>query len=536
MAQEERRMKQTIAATLFFIAGTAIGKLLGFAKEVSLGAYFGVTYEVDAYVVVLNVPVVIFAGISGAFAFSFIPVFLNLHRTDPQAAQRFMNNFINMTLLFLIIPLTLAEVFAREAIGLIAPEFAEQTAALAAVMLRMILPIVVTLFISDLFNAYLNSFHRFGVTSLHWVIFNGFSLVIFFLLVAKLGIHAMVIGTVIASLFQMVLPLIAARRGGYRYQWTLKFKDPALKQMFWISIPAFISSIAVQINLLVDRNLASGLAEGSIAAMNFAQKLYFIPLGLIAAPLLTVVYPMFVEAAQSQQWSRLRGMVQQNMKLLIFMFLPVFFCMVLFAVPIVSFVYEYGNFNERAVTMTAVALQFYALGALMQPLKDLMDRTLFSMKRNKAIMLASIISMIINVTLNLLLIQSMGMAGLALATSIASLGNVIALFLFIRVQLRQRDGEIESNPEASRLKDQQARGGYLPDLPFMIKCLLASALTVLAMSAVFLYIGNEEKWSVATTFGIGIIIYLAGAYFLRIHELRALIAFIRRKTDSQGRP
>ncbi|MEM5647327.1 lipid II flippase MurJ [Bacillus cereus] len=95
----QEHTKRFLIVTLFFTLGTALGKLLGFAKEITLGAYFGTNHAVDAYVVALNIPTIVFTGITGAFAFSFIPIFMELKGKDSLKAYRFMNNFLNIVLL-----------------------------------------------------------------------------------------------------------------------------------------------------------------------------------------------------------------------------------------------------------------------------------------------------------------------------------------------------------------------------------------------------------------------------------------------------
>lgn len=322
-----------------------------------------------------------------------------------------MNNFLNIVLLIFFIPLLLIELQPNLFISIFANGLPEQTALLSAYLLQIIFPTVFCTFMIDIFNAYLNSLHKFRITSMQWVVLNGITLIIFVSLVNWIGIYALALGVIIGNIVQNTLVYFASKREGYRYRFVIDWKDPSLKTMIKLSIPAFITSMSIQINLLVDRTLVSGLEEGSIAALNYSQKLYFIPLGLIAAPVLTVMYPKFVGYVTDSKWKDFVNLMETNIKVLLYLFIPVFIYFTFFTEQIVKVVYNYGEFGKDSIMMTATALQFYALAALMQPLKDLLDRLLFSLKLNRYIMYASIFSMIINVILCIILVNKMGLAG-----------------------------------------------------------------------------------------------------------------------------
>jgi putative peptidoglycan lipid II flippase len=509
----KQETRNILLVTLFFTLGTAIGKVLGFANQITLGSYFGTSYTVDAYVMALNIPTIIFSGITGAFAFSFIPIFMELKGKDPARAYRFMNNFINIVLLIFIIPLILIEVEPQWFIRLFAHGFSQKTAFLSASLLQLLFPTVFFTFMNDIFNAYLNSLQKFKVSSIQWVVLNGITLLVFFILVKTLGIYSLVVGVIIGNIVQAIIAVQASKKEGYRFQPTLNINDPFIKTMFLLSIPAFITSISIQINLLVDRSLVSGLAEGSIAALNYAQKLYFIPLGLVSAPVLTVMYPKFVEFVNQNEWDKFKKMIESNIKLILFMFIPVFVYFIFFAQEIVKLVYNYGAFGQKAVSMTGVALACYALASIMQPIKDLLDRLMFSLKLNKLIMYASIFSMIINVILCFLLIRPLGIAGAALSTSISSACTVAILSLSLIKFLR---GKASSSMHFSL---------------FIVKTGLASLIS-LYLSKLCLHFVSDSKITILLAIGFGALLYLIITYILRIDEFQQVLLLIRKRKDN----
>lgn len=504
-----------LRTTVLFTLGTIVGKILGFLKEVSIGSIYGTTAPVDAYGLAMTIPTIVFSGLTGAFAISFIPIFMRKYRENQEEAYLFMNNFLHIMLLIFIVPILLMELLAEPLIALIGFGFPPEVQQLSVTMLRIITPMVLFTFLGDTFNAYLNGFHHFKVTAIYWIVFNGVTLLIFLSFVDDIGIIAVAVGMLIASLFQGTIPLFASRKIGYRYQFRVNWHDPGLKEMVRLGIPAFITSIAIQLNLAVDKSLATSLGEGAIAALNYAQKLYFLPLGLVAGPIATVVYPILVEAYTDKDRTQFKQTVQQTTNVLLILFIPVAMFLVWFAAPTIRLAFGYGMFGEKSVALTAFGLQFYALAALAQPLKDFYDRVLFAMQLNRKIMWITIVSVIVTILLNFTLIIPLRHGGLALATSLGVTLSVLAL-IYVYKQVTQ-DGQLLRH-----------------SLPALVKAIVASIIALcVAYGTLWGLEASMGQFAAIISYLLAIPAYLLALWLMKTKELLVLFQYRKREGATQ---
>ncbi|MGM9986037.1 MAG: murein biosynthesis integral membrane protein MurJ [Bacillaceae bacterium] len=424
--------KKMIVTTFFFTLGTGLGKLFGFGKEVMLGSYYGTSYVVDAYVISLNIPGVLISGMISALTVSFLPIFTELYKCKKDEAFSFLNHTITIVFLFLFIPLVLVECFPTFFISLFAPNIEIKTRLLAESLLQFLFPIVFFLFLIELLSAYLNSQHSFFATGYRWAVVNIITLLTFFALASTIGIYALILGVLLGNMVQLIFTIYEAKKFGYCYTFTLRLKNSPFTKLLQLSVPAFITTMAMQINLMVDRSFVSALQEGSIAALNYAQKLYLIPTGLLAAPILTIMYTQFVHLGTEKRWDQYSKLFHYHLKCLFFLFVPIGVYLLFYAKELITLVYDYGSFNEDSIEKTKIALQAYALAALLYPMKDLLDRSLFSLKENKKIMIVSLVSILVNFLLCVLLIPPFGLGGAAFATSLSTLFSALFLYQYIK--------------------------------------------------------------------------------------------------------
>jgi putative peptidoglycan lipid II flippase len=203
-------------------------------------------------------------------------------------------------------------------------------------------------------------------------------------------------------------------------------------------IPVILATGAGSLGLVVDRMLASGLPEGSIAALNFGFLLSQFPLGIFAVAVTTVIYPTFAEYAAKKDLTGLRHALVAGVRVTLFIVLPMSVAFVVLRQPMVRVLFQRGAFNPRATGLTATALLFFSLGLAPMALQNLISRVYFSLQDTLTPMLLGIGAVAVNIVLNLLLIRPLAHGGLALSTSLAALFSMVLLFMV----LRRRMGEL----------------------------------------------------------------------------------------------
>lgn len=413
---------------------TIVSKVLGFIREASLAAVFGATYATDAYLVAQTIPYLLFATISYALTTTFIPVYTHIREKDGQdAAFRMANTVMFAVGCISLVFILIGELLAEKLVSVVAPGFEGPVAELTAYLSRIIFPMMIFQLLSGIITGILQADGEFGVPTAAGLVQNIsiISSIIFF--GPKYGIGAVALGTLIGSAGATIVKLPALRRTGFRWQWGFDLKDPGLQRMAVLIMPAIVGAGAGQLNTVVDRILASGLPEGRVAALSYANRLMGLAPGILGASLVTVMYPTLANLAAKREWRGFADNLVDTLSMIHFLLAPIAVGAIVLREPLVRIVYQRGVFDEAATQQTAWALLFLSLGMAIFTMRDLVSRSFFALQDTKTPMIVGLVTVGINIVLNFLLVGPLEQGGLALATSIASLcGLVLSLWIMHR--------------------------------------------------------------------------------------------------------
>lgn len=188
-----------------------------------------------------------------------------------------------------------------------------------------------------------------------------------------------------------------------------------------MSLPVFIGVAINELNVLVDKSLASSLVSGSISALNYANKLNSLILGVFISAITTVIFPLLAKESNSGNIKGMKMIMRYGVNLILLITIPATVGLIVLAKPIVEVAFETGEFDATATIMTTQALIFYSLGLVAMALRLLITKVYYSLQDTKTPMVNSAISVGFNIVLNIILVRFMTHAGLALATSIATI-------------------------------------------------------------------------------------------------------------------
>ncbi|MDI3298019.1 MAG: murein biosynthesis integral membrane protein MurJ [Bacillota bacterium] len=428
-------------ATLTILVITVVSKLFGFAREAAIGAVFGATRVVDAYLVASNIPILFFAAVNAAATSVIIPNYAHVRESEGErAALRYANAALALMTAGLLAVTLLSELLTPWLVGLMAPGFGPAERALTVRLSRILLPALLFQSLAGWAAGILESNQHFAAPSAIGIPYD--VLIVLGALVggipvaarwgAEAGVLFLAGGTLLGSLSQVLIQLPVLRRYGWRLQWAWEPRHPAIVASGRMLVPVLVNSAAGAVNLFVDRLLASGLAAGSIAALNYGNRLYGVPAGLLVMPLVTVLYPTFSAQTAAEELDAFRNGVRRGLGLIGAVALPAMVGMVLLRADIVRVVYERGAFDARASAMTAVAFAFYGLSLLGGGWSLLLSRAFWSLRDSLTPMWVGVTTVVVNVGLNLALVRVMGLGGLALSTSLASTAGGLLLLLLLR--------------------------------------------------------------------------------------------------------
>ncbi|OAT80346.1 murein biosynthesis integral membrane protein MurJ [Desulfotomaculum copahuensis] len=429
--------KQIARAALVVMVALLISKIMGYAREAALASGFGAGASTDAYLVAVIVPALLFGMVGSAITTVAIPIFSEyLHQPEkrPELPDLIWTTFHAVTgilLLFALAGFPAAPFIVR----LLAPGFGPAEARLTAHLVRIMLPMVVLMGLAGWAQGVLNAHRHFTAPALIGIPYNLIMIGGIIFSAVHRSIDGVAWSMVLATLSQFLtqLPALYRLRTGYRP--VCKLRHPALKRMLLLSGPVLVGTGANQLNLVVDRILASGLVVGSISALNYAQRVVTIPQGLLATPLITVLYPSLTEHTAVDDPAGFRSTLKHGMNMLAFLLIPLTAGIIVLRHDIIRFLFERGAFDARAAEMTAVALCFFIPGLLFLCWRDYLNRAFYALQDTVTPMWTGAAGVVVNIGLNLLLVRHLALAGLALSTSAAAAVCTILLLVFLRRRL-----------------------------------------------------------------------------------------------------
>ncbi|CEI73362.1 murein biosynthesis integral membrane protein MurJ [Romboutsia hominis] len=429
-------MSRVLKATIGLMLVTLLAKVLGFGRELVLASIYGTSSYSDAYLTAMNIPNVIFSAIGATLSTTFIPLYFETNKVGgKEKSLEFANNILNIVVITSIILAIVSLVFTKPLVKLFAIGFEGEILKTTIEFTRILVLGIIFIGLTDIMVAYLQIHNNFTIPGLISVPYN-IIIIASIIMSIWIGPKFMVWGTLIAIITKFIFLIPFAKKYSYKYKLRVDFKDPYLKKMFILVLPVFIGVMVTQANAMIDRTLASTLVEGSISALNYANRLNEFVLVLFIASVGSVMYPILSKLSSENNQEEIKKIIERCINCIIILAIPISVGAIVLSEPIVKVLFQRGAFDETATNMTSIALIMYSIGLVGLGLRDILRRIFYSLKDTKSPMVNGIISMLINIGLNLLLVKKMGHAGLALATSISS---IICVFLFLK-KLKQKIG------------------------------------------------------------------------------------------------
>lgn len=424
------KIGRTAAQTAILMAIlTLISKGFGFIREMIMANFYGISYVTDAYVLAVAIPGILFAGVFGAVGTAYMPVFSKIaEEKGPKEGSKFTSEIINILLIVSIFAAIVGIVFSDQIVSIFAVEgFPEKTAELTSFFLKVTFCYTFFTSTAGVLESYLQYRGIFLSQIIVGYVLNLCIIVVFFIS-AYTSHYYLVFGYLLGYALRFIILMVISKKRDLKYTPTLKIDD-SVKMIAVIAIPVFISSSIQQINVFVDKSLASGLPVGSVSALNYGVVLLGLITGLTITILSTILYPKMNQANSLENHERFSNIVGTGLTLVTMLALPFTLGILVYSEQVVQIVYERGTFDATATAFTASAFFYYGIGLLFMSLNDLLMRAYYSMHDTKLPMIFAGISVIINVTLNVLLVKYMAHNGLALATSISYMGNTFMLLI-----------------------------------------------------------------------------------------------------------
>lgn len=442
------KLQTTITGGAIIIGvASIISRLLGLLRDRLLAANFGAGDVLDTYYAAFKIPDLIFnILVLGALSAAFIPIFLSYWSKDKEEKDRdeswrIANSVLNLILITLFIIGGIFFILVPKLMFLIAPGFSPEKQLITAKLTRIMLASILFFGFSNVVSGILNSFRRFIAYSLAPIAYN---LGIIFGIVVlvpqpKLGVYGLALGVVLGAFLHLMIQIPSVIKVGFRWRVVLDYTHQGVKKIIKLMIPRTLGLAVTQINQLVIIIIASTLAAGSVAIFNLATNLQHFPINVFGVSLAISSFPVFSKAFSEKDTNQFIVNFSETVRRILYLIIPVSVIILLLRAQIVRLILGTGSFDWTDTVLTAQTLGFFSLSLFAQSLIPVLARSFYAFQNTKTPVIIGSFSVILNIILAVILGKIMGVEGLALAFSIASLINMILLLIVLRSKI----GELE---------------------------------------------------------------------------------------------
>lgn len=441
-AQDERKGRKgdgLLRSSLIFSSMTMLSRVLGLLRDVVIATYFGSKAEADAFFVAFKIPNFLrrlFA--EGAFAQAFVPVLSEYRTNRPEAVKALVDRVAGTLGGVLILVTGVGVLAAPLLIWLFAPGFHQYAdkLSMAGSMLRITFPYLMLISLTAFCGSVLNSFGRFAVPAATPMLLNVCMIGATLWLTQYMAepVFALAWGVLLAGIVQLAFQLPFLWRMGLLPRPRWGWRDPGVRRILHLMLPALFGVSVSQINLLLDTVLASFLENGSVSWLYYSDRLSELPLGIFGIAIGTVILPSLSRTHASDDRDQFAHTLDWALRLVLLVGVPAALALLVLAEPLIATLFHYGAMTDHDVLMAAQSLRAYAVGLLFFMLIKVLAPGFFARQDTKTPVKIGLWAMAANMVFNLILVWPLAHAGLALATTLSAALNAGLLAWVLKKQ------------------------------------------------------------------------------------------------------
>lgn len=415
---------------------TMLSRVLGLLRDIVFAGYFGASGSADAFFVAFKIPNFLrrlFA--EGAFSQAFVPVLSEYRSQRDLAAVQALVHRVAGVLGSTLICITLLAVLAAPLLtALFAPGFymaGGEKYQLATDMLRITFPYLLLISLTAFAGAILNSYERFAVPAFTPVLLN-ITLIgaaVFMSPLFDPPVLALAWGVLIAGGIQLLFQMPFLLRLKLLPKPVVDWRDPGVRRILKLMLPALFGVSVVQINLLLDTVLASFLQTGSVSWLYYSDRLSELPLGVFGIAIATVILPSLSRKHAEKSADHFAQTLDWAVRMVLLIGVPAALALFFLAEPMLTTLFHYGELTDFDIQMASISLRAYACGLLAFMLIKVLATGYFSRQDTKTPVKIGIWAAVANMVFNLILIGPLAHVGLAAATSMSAWLNAGLLFI-----------------------------------------------------------------------------------------------------------
>jgi len=529
--------RQVIEKALIVLLGFLASGLLGFVRTGILSGQFGTSSALDTFYAAQRIPEIIFTLVAGgALGSSFIPVYAKYREQDPDHAWQLASAVMTLASLGAAVLGVFVAVFAPLLVSTIllpGRSVEEQQLTVDMVRLMMLTPFIFS--ISGLVMGILQSHSSFLLPSIA-ISMNNIGIMIGALVIAPIlaphpnvgqvadsNVMGLAYGAILSALLHLVVQLPGLRKIHAQLRPILSWQIQGVTEVLKLMGPRVLGLAVVQINFVVNINLASNMIEGSLVALSTGFTLMFFALGIIGQSVGSAVFPTLSALWAEKDYDGFKDRLSGAMRNVLYLSFPATVVFILLGEPIVS-IFERGEWTAESTQAAAWALGFYSLGIAGFTLLEVLSRAFYALEDTWTPVLIGIGAMVSNIILNLIFVQLIGdpnslargsFAGLALANASTTIIESLVLWWLIRRRMGNL-GDIAGINDGAIIKSA-------------LGTIVASLIMGVALWGVTQLIPSGGLMVALVGGVVGAVIFFGVGYVFNLGETRELLSPIVRR-------
>jgi putative peptidoglycan lipid II flippase len=421
-----------IAGAASIIAlGNVASRVLGLVRVTVIADLFGATGLVSAYQIAATVPTMIYdLLIGGMLSSALVPVFSEYAAAKTkEELWRIASVVLSLTTVALGIFVVLLELLAPQVAWLMGGGFEPELQTVTTTSIRIVVPAVLLFGLSGVVTGLLYTLKRFTYPAFGAAVFNLGIILGALFLSEPLGIYSLVTGTVLGAGLQLAIQLPGLR--DTRLSFSLDLSHPGLRRIILLYTPIILGLVISEIQVAIDRNLASRTGEQSIAWMQNATHLIQFPHGLVAVAISLAVLPSLSQLSATADWTGYKRTLAMGLRMVVVLIFPATVGLFIMSKQIIALIFEHGAFTAYDTAWTAFALRCYLLGLVFAAVDWPLNYAFYARQDTLTPASVGVLSVFVYLMVALFLMKPLGMIGLVLADSAKHAAHALTMLVLL---------------------------------------------------------------------------------------------------------
>ncbi|MBL0226367.1 MAG: murein biosynthesis integral membrane protein MurJ [Geobacteraceae bacterium] len=508
-------------------SATMLSRIMGMVRDMVVSRLFGAGLATDAFFAAFQIPNMLrrfFA--EGALTSAFVPTFSAALRQRGEEDARELANICFTLLTIIMAAITLAGIlFSPWIVAVMFPGFKAVPGKfeLTVLLNRLMFPYIFFISLVALCMGILNTLRHFFTPAISTVFLN-VSMICGALLLRgffEIPVTALAVGVLLGGFIQLAMQLPVLWKKGFPFRLNFDFRNQEVRHIAVLMLPATFGVGVYYLNITVSAILASLLPQGSVSYLYYAQRLFEFPQGIFTVSVAQAVLPSMSRQAAEGDMAGMKESLAFGMRLTLFVTVPAMAGLLVCSTPIFSLLFMGGEFDYAKAVNSAQALLYYSLGLSFVAMTRVLAPAFYALKDTRTPVWTAFVAFLLNVVFSLVLMKPLLHGGLALATTLSALANMLLLLWFLRRKIGSFGGRR------------------------IISCGVKSLLASIPMTVTVYYACHWIDWSLSGqkliklsvlggAIGLGVLVYTAFSRLLRSEEAVELLSILRRKLGRNG--